>query len=100
MVSEWSTLVNPGTRIPPAIQALTGITNAMVADAPAFDDLAPELHERLDGRMFVAHNARFDYGFLRHEFERVGLRFHAKRFARSSCRAGSIRSIAGTGWTA
>ncbi|HUN67219.1 MAG TPA: exonuclease domain-containing protein [Burkholderiales bacterium] len=78
VVSEWSTLVNPGTRIPPAIQALTGITDAMVADAPAFEALAPGLYERLDGRVFVAHNARFDYGFLRHEFERAGLRFQAR----------------------
>ncbi len=60
VVSEWSTLVNPGTGIPPAIQALTGITNDMVADAPAFADLAPGLYERLEGRVFVAHNARFD----------------------------------------
>jgi DNA polymerase-3 subunit epsilon len=78
VVSEWSTLVNPGTSIPPAIQALTGITNAMVADAPSFDALAPGLYERLAGRIFVAHNARFDYGFLRHEFERAGLRFQAR----------------------
>jgi len=78
VVSEWSTLVNPGESIPPAIQALTGITNAMVADAPAFEDLAPDLYERLDGRVLVAHNARFDYGFLRHEFERAGLRFQAR----------------------
>jgi DNA polymerase III subunit epsilon len=78
VVSEWSTLVNPGTSIPPAIQALTGITNAMVAGAPAFEDLAAGLYERLEGRVFVAHNARFDYGFLRHEFERAGLRFQAR----------------------
>ena len=78
VVSEWSTLVNPGTSIPPAIQALTGITNAMVAGAPAFEDLAADLHERLEGRVLVAHNARFDYGFLRHEFERAGLRFQAR----------------------
>ena len=78
VVSEWSTLVNPGASIPPAIQALTGITNAMVADAPAFEDLAAGLYERLEGRVFVAHNARFDYGFLRHAFERAGLRFQAR----------------------
>lgn len=76
--SEWSTLVNPGTRIPPAIQALTGITDDMVAGAPAFEDLAPGLYERLEGRVFVAHNARFDYGFLRHAFERAGFDFHAR----------------------
>jgi DNA polymerase III subunit epsilon len=78
VLSEWSTLVNPGTSIPPAIQALTGITNAMVADAPDFEDLAAGLYERLEGRIFVAHNARFDYGFLRHAFERAGMRFQAR----------------------
>ena len=78
VMSEWSTLVNPGIAIPPWIQALTGITDDMVAGAPAFKDLAPELHERLEGRVFVAHNARFDYGFLRHTFERAGLRFQAR----------------------
>jgi len=78
VASEWSTLVNPGAPIPAAIQALTGITNEMVAGAPRFAELAADLHERLDGRVFVAHNARFDYGFLRHEFERAGLRFQAR----------------------
>ena len=78
MVSEWSTLVNPGTSIPPWIQALTGITNDMVAGAPVFEELAPGLFERLAGRVFVAHNARFDYGFLRHAFERAGLDFQAR----------------------
>jgi len=78
LAAEWSTLVNPGTAIPPAIQALTGITNDMVAAAPRFRDLAGELLERLAGRVFVAHNARFDYGFLRSEFERAGLKFQAR----------------------
>ena len=78
VVAEWSTLVNPGTSIPAAIQALTGITNEMVAGAPAFEAIAEEIYQRLEGRVFVAHNARFDYGFLRHEFERSGLRFHAR----------------------
>ncbi|MGE5640436.1 MAG: exonuclease domain-containing protein [Clostridia bacterium] len=76
--SEWSTLVNPGTSIPSPIQALTGITQDMVASAPRFAALADELLERLAGRVFVAHNARFDYGFLRREFERAGHRFHAR----------------------
>ena len=76
--SEWSTLVNPETTIPAAIQALTGITNDMVAGAPRFGTLAAELQERLEGRVLVAHNARFDYGFLKHEFERAGLAFRAK----------------------
>jgi DNA polymerase-3 subunit epsilon len=75
---EWSTLVNPGTSIPAPIQALTGITSEMAAAAPRFAELAGELYERLAGRVFVAHNARFDYGFLRREFERAGLKFMAR----------------------
>ena len=78
LTSQWSTLVNPGGSIPAPIQALTGISTDMVAAAPSFRSLAGELEGRLAGRLFVAHNARFDYGFLRHEFERAGAKFLAK----------------------
>ena len=74
-VSEWSSLVDPGVPIPPVIQALTGITDAMVRGAPTFPSLAREVAERLVGCLFVAHNARFDFGFLKHEFARLGLPF-------------------------
>jgi DNA polymerase-3 subunit epsilon len=77
-VTEWSSLVNPGVPIPAEIQWLTGITNDMVRDAPPFETLAPALFDRLEGAVFVAHNARFDYGFLRAEFARAGLDWHAK----------------------
>lgn len=77
IVESWSSLVNPGVRIPPSIQDFTGITNEMVADAPAFEALRGEVRRRLDGRLFVAQNARFDYGFLRSEFRRAGERFSA-----------------------
>jgi DNA polymerase-3 subunit epsilon len=78
VAGEWSTLVNPESSIPPGIQALTGITNDMVAGAPRFSQLARELLARLAGRVVVAHNARFDYGFLKHEFERAGLEYRAR----------------------
>jgi DNA polymerase-3 subunit epsilon len=70
-VARWSTLVNPGTRIPAFIESLTGIRNAMVEDAPAFEVVAPRLLELLDGAVLVAHNARFDHGFLKNAFERM-----------------------------
>ncbi|GAB3264629.1 exonuclease domain-containing protein [Chitinimonas naiadis] len=76
--SEWSSLVNPETPIPPFISQLTGITDAMVETAPLFSSLATELLTRLEGYVFVAHNARFDYGFLRNEFKRLGLDFKAR----------------------
>ena len=50
----------------------------MVESAPRFADIAAELYERLAGRLFVAHNARFDYGFLRREFDRAGLKYLAR----------------------
>ena len=78
LTAQWSTLVNPGTSIPGAVQVLTGITQEMVDAAPRFAQIADELYERLAGRVFVAHNARFDYGFLRREFERAGLKYLAK----------------------
>jgi DNA polymerase III subunit epsilon len=78
LTAQWSTLINPGGAIPGSIQALTGITQQMVESAPRFSDIAGELYERLAGRLFVAHNARFDYGFLRREFDRAGLKYLAR----------------------
>lgn len=71
-VTRWSSLVNPDVPIPPFIQSLTGISDAMVADAPRFAELADELFARLKGGLFIAHNARFDYGFLRNAFKEAG----------------------------
>jgi len=76
-VREWQQLVNPGTSISPFIEQLTGISNAMVAAAPPFEAVAEETLRRLEGRLFIAHNARFDYGFLKNEFKRLGITFRA-----------------------
>lgn len=78
VVGEWQTLLNPQTRIPPFIEQLTGISNPMVAAAPLFADIADELEAQLNGVVFVAHNARFDYGFIKSEFRRLGRLFSAK----------------------
>jgi DNA polymerase III subunit epsilon len=68
---EWQTLVHPGSRVSAGITALTGIDDSMLEGAPPFEDIAGELSRRLAGRVFVAHNARFDYGFIRREFARL-----------------------------
>lgn len=78
IVAQWEQLINPETPIPGNIQSLTGITNKMVADAPVFADIASELAAQLKGKIFVAHNARFDYAFIRNEMKRVGISFQAK----------------------
>lgn len=77
-VHEWSTLVDPEVPIPPVIQALTGITDAMVAGAPTFSAVADAVAERIADCVFVAHNARFDHGFLKHAFARAGRPFSAR----------------------
>lgn len=71
-LSRWSTLLNPEIGISPFIQKLTGITDAMVCDAPTFGDVHDDLRQRLAGGIVVAHNARFDYGFLRNAFKQAG----------------------------
>ena len=77
-VARWSTLVNPGTPISHFIQNLTGISNEMVRQAPPFAEVAAHLLGLLDGAVLVAHNARFDHGFLLNEFERLGTTLRVK----------------------
>jgi DNA polymerase-3 subunit epsilon len=72
-VARWSTLVHPGGRIPPFIQSLTGISDDMVADAPSFEAVARRLLAMLEGAVLVAHNVRFDHGFLLNEFARADI---------------------------
>ncbi|TYL46122.1 DEDD exonuclease domain-containing protein [Nocardioides sp. BGMRC 2183] len=66
VLGEFQTLVNPDQPIPAFIAVLTGITNPMVADAPAIAAALPAFLEFARGSVLVAHNARFDVGFLRH----------------------------------
>ena len=67
----FQSLINPGRPIPPFITQLTGISNAMVRNAPTFGDIAGALAYEMAGRVFVAHNARFDWNFLSAEYDRV-----------------------------
>lgn len=73
VVDEYETLVNPGRGVPPAITALTGITTSMVSPAPYFEHVAEEIEARLAGRVFVAHNATFDWGFVSSELLRANV---------------------------
>ncbi len=75
VVDEWTTLVNPEKSIPYFITGLTGITNEMVADAPRFYEIARELVERTENHTIVAHNASFDYSFIKSEFRQLGFNY-------------------------
>lgn len=78
IVNQWSSLVDPDCEVPPSIQGLTGITPAMLRAAPSFRQIADEVIERLNDRLFIAHNARFDYSFVRAELARCNLRYSAR----------------------
>jgi DNA polymerase-3 subunit epsilon len=71
IVQVYETLVNPQRSIPPFITALTNITWAMVKDAPTFERVAPDVMKVLEGNVFVAHNATFDWRFLTAELNRA-----------------------------
>nr|WP_246239905.1 exonuclease domain-containing protein [Pseudoalteromonas caenipelagi] len=75
IVSKWQSLVNPQRHIPKYITQLTGIDNAMVATAPSFSEIAPTVSKFCENAIFVAHNANFDMGFLKHEFQRLNIAF-------------------------
>jgi DNA polymerase-3 subunit epsilon len=77
-VIEWQSLIDPETFIPQNIQRLTGISPDMVVGQPTFEELALQLKEELEGKIFVAHNARFDYGFIKASFKRLGMDFRPK----------------------
>ncbi|APU23073.1 exonuclease, DNA polymerase III, epsilon subunit family [Actinoalloteichus sp. GBA129-24] len=72
VIGEFATLVNPGRGIPPMIMSLTGITDAMVTEAPRIESVLPAFLEFAAGCVLVAHNAPFDVGFLRAAAEELG----------------------------
>src|SRR5438876_7898001 len=69
----FTSLLDPGTPIPPWVARLTGITDGMVAGCPRFADVVPDLGHALDAGVFVAHNARFDWRFLEAECVAAGV---------------------------
>ena len=79
LVDKYSTLLDPERAIPPFIETLTGIKNKDLKNAPTFRQVKNHIYNLLDGAIFVAHNAKFDYTFLREEFEREKINYTAKR---------------------
>ena len=79
IVNEFTTLVNPEQNIPPFITNLTGITNAMVRNAPKFHEIAKKVAEITKNTIFVAHNVNFDYNIIRDEFEALGFNWKRKK---------------------
>ncbi|HAG27715.1 TPA: hypothetical protein DCG61_02960 [Patescibacteria group bacterium] len=79
VVEEFQTLVNPGQEIPEFITKMTGIQDKDVAIAPTFAEIADDLISKFEDAVFVAHNANFDYGFIKEEFRRLNYGFVTDR---------------------
>ena len=78
IVDEYSSLINPEKKIPYRIIQMTGINNQMVESAPKFYEIAKKIVELTEGKGFVGHNVRFDYGFIRNEFKSLGYDYARK----------------------
>jgi DNA polymerase-3 subunit epsilon len=79
VVKHFETLIHPQQSIPRYITALTGIDNSMVANAPAFEEIAEVLFELLNDNIFIAHNVNFDYSFIKHHLKAAGFELTAKK---------------------
>jgi len=79
VINEYSTLINPERNISANITRITGITNEMVKDAPKFWEIAKDIVILTEGKSFVAHNASFDYNFIRNEFKSLGYDYKRDR---------------------
>lgn len=77
VVDRWTSLVNPERPLPYFITSITGIVPEELEEAPTFASLASEVYQRLNGKIFVAHNARFDYSFIKNELKRNDLAFRS-----------------------
>lgn len=79
VVDKFTSLINPGKEIPRQITALTGIDNAMVANAPEFYEVAKKVEELTRDAIFVAHNVNFDYNVIRNEFKELGFEYSRRK---------------------
>ena len=79
VIDKFSTLLNPERSIPYNITKITGITDAMVINAPKFYEVAKQIVEFTENAVFVAHNVRFDYAFIQEEFKRLGFTYSRKQ---------------------
>jgi DNA polymerase-3 subunit epsilon len=79
VTESYETLINPGIAIPRYIQSLTGIDDELVRSAPYFDEVAADIFQHLDGRIFVAHNVNFDYSFVKSQLAQAGFILNTKK---------------------
>lgn len=79
VTKKLNSLIDPDCPVPYFITELTGISDEDLIGAPSFYDLSEQITTILDGCVFVAHNAQFDYGFVKNEFQNIGLSYDAPK---------------------
>ena len=79
IIDKFESLINPGQPIPTYIQAMTGITDKMVKDAPRFEEIAGKVHSILQDKVFIAHNVNFDYSFVKAQLAESDLHLNTKK---------------------
>lgn len=79
IVDHFSSLVNPEMKIPPYVQKLTGISNAMAKNAPLFGEISADIYAILKNTVFVAHNVKADYSFIKKAFYSCGIDYSSER---------------------
>ena len=79
IIERFETLINPCQPIPPYIQAMTGITNEMVKNAPKFEEVAENIYTILNDKIFIAHSVNFDYSFVRGHLAAFGFELNCKK---------------------
>ena len=79
ILDSYTTLINPLQPIPIFIEKLTGINDEMVSKAPTFNEVAKDIYELLQDKIFVAHNVNFDYSFVTHQLNQQGYKLNARK---------------------
>src|SRR5882724_14718 len=79
VVEKFESLINPCQPIPRYIQAMTGITDDMVANAPKFEDVAENIYNILQDKIFIAHSVNFDYSFVKGHLAVYGFDLNCKK---------------------
>lgn len=79
VIEKFETLINPGQPIPYYIQAMTGITDKMVARAPRFEEIADKIYQLLHDKIFIAHNVNFDYSFIKSHLREAGFDLNSQK---------------------
>lgn len=97
ILQQYQTLLNPVYTIPKYVEALTGITNAMVENEKLFSSIADYLYELLHDKIFVAHNVNFDYSFIKHHLAQEGYQLNCKKLCTVRLGRKIVQGAAGYG---